>query len=224
MRLLSLIPVLIIVFTTANEGCNSDKSNLAKRKMKDTVINVSNERDTLVLAGGCFWCLEAVYQRMQGVEKVTSGYSNGNPLFKNPTYKEVCAGNTGYAEVVELVFNKNQTSLPELLEVFWRIHNPTTLNRQGNDEGTQYRSGIYYRNEEQRQLAYKSREAAEEAKLWEGKVVTEILPLENFYVAEDYHQNYYNNNPNQSYCVYVVGEKVEKFKKLFKQKLKKDLE
>lgn len=224
MRLFSLIPVLIIVFTTASDGCNSGKSSSSNRKMKDTVINVSNERDTLVLAGGCFWCMEAVYQRMQGVEKVTSGYSNGNPMFKNPAYKEVCTGNTGYAEVVELVFNKNQTSLPELLEVFWRIHDPTTLNRQGNDIGTQYRSGIYYRNEEQRQLAYKSREAAEESKLWEGKIVTEILPLENFYVAEDYHQNYYNNNPEQGYCVYVVGEKVEKFKKLFKQKLKKDLE
>lgn len=222
MRFISFLPVLIIVFT-ANDGCNSGKSNTtAKRKTKDTVINISNERDTIVLGGGCFWCLEAVYQRMKGIEKVTSGYSNGDPRFKNPTYKEVCTGNTGYAEVVELVYRKDSTSLAEILEVFWRIHNPTTLNRQGNDIGTQYRSGIYYSSEEQRQIAYKSREAVEESHLWEGKVTTEILPLSHYYEAEDYHQNYYNNNPEQGYCIYVVGEKVEKFKTLFKQKLREE--
>lgn len=179
----------------------------------------SSSLDTAVLAGGCFWCLDAVYRRMDGIVESISGYSNGT--VKNPSYREVCTGTTGHAEVVKLVFDPSKTSYAEILEVFWRIHNPTTLNRQGNDIGTQYRSGIYYLNEEQKKLAEQSRDAAAEAKLWDGTIVTEILPLENFYVAEDYHQDYFTNNPNQPYCVYVVGEKVDKFKKLFADKMKK---
>lgn len=219
MKLLSVIPILIIVYSTG-DGCNSKNNLSTTKKMKDTVINVSTQQDKLVLAGGCFWCLEAVYQRMKGVDKVVSGYSNGDARFKNPTYKEVCSGTSGYAEVVEITYNKDTVSLPELLEVFWRIHNPTTLNQQGNDKGTQYRSGIYYQSEEQRDIAIKSMQAAQESKLWEGTFYTEIKPLEHYYPAEDYHQNYYNNNPTEGYCVYVVGEKVKKFKELFNEKMK----
>ncbi len=174
--------------------------------------------DTAVLGGGCFWCLDAVYRRMKGVITVNSGYANG--ATKNPTYKEVCTGTTGHAEVVEILFDTTQCSYADILEVFWRIHNPTTLNRQGNDVGTQYRSGIYFTSETQKQIALKSKEAAEEAALWEGKFVTEIVPLASYYKAEEYHQDYFTNNPDQPYCIYVVGEKVDKFKKLFKEKLK----
>lgn len=175
--------------------------------------------DTAVLAGGCFWCLDAVYRRMEGIVDVESGYANGNT--PNPDYKEVCTGTTGYAEAVSIRFDTTKTSYAEILEVFWRIHNPTTLNRQGNDIGTQYRSGIYFRNETQKDIALKSKEAAEQAELWEGRFVTEIEPLSSYYPAEDYHQDYYTNNPGNSYCTYVVGEKVDKFKKLFAEKLKK---
>ncbi|MBL7812253.1 MAG: peptide-methionine (S)-S-oxide reductase MsrA [Bacteroidetes bacterium] len=178
----------------------------------------TSKLDTAVLAGGCFWCLDAVYRQMKGIELVTAGYSNGST--QNPTYEQVCSGTTGHAEVVSIVYDTSKTSYADILEVFWRIHNPTTLNRQGNDIGTQYRSGIYYMNETQKELALKSKAAAEESHLWEGKFVTEIQALHNYFPAEDYHQDYYTNNPGNSYCVYVVGEKVEKFKKLFRDKLK----
>lgn len=181
--------------------------------------NIQTEKlDTAILGGGCFWCLDAVYRRMKGIVSSESGYANGN--IKNPTYREVCSGLTGHAEVVKLVFDTSVTSFAEVLEVFWRIHNPTTLNRQGNDAGTQYRSGIYYLNEQQRDLAMKSRDAVKESQLWEGDIITEIVPLNAYYPAEDYHQDYYSINPDQPYCVYVVGEKVEKFKKAFKDKVR----
>ncbi len=175
--------------------------------------------DTCVLGGGCFWCLDAVYRRLPGVLNVVSGYSNGK--IANPTYREVCSGYTGCVEVVKIMFDTTKTSFAEILTVFWRIHNPTTLNKQGNDEGTQYRSGIYYRNNEQKELALYSLKAAEDAKLWDGKIVTEILPVEKYSDAEDYHQNYFENNPEQPYCIYVVGEKVKKFEEYMK-KYKRD--
>lgn len=174
--------------------------------------------DSIVLGGGCFWCLDAVYRNMKGIEKVECGYSNG--LVKKPTYKEVCTGRTQCVEVVKVYFNPKETSLEEILTVFWRIHDPTTLNRQGNDIGTQYRSGIYVSGEAQERLAQQSLHAARESGLWEGTIVTEIVPLKDYSVAEDYHQNYFEGNKTQPYCVFVVGEKVEKFKKLFKDKLK----
>jgi peptide-methionine (S)-S-oxide reductase len=155
---------------------------------------------------------------MKGVENVISGYSNG--LVKNPTYREVCTGRTGCAEVVRIEYDSSQVTYAELLEVFWRIHNPTTLNRQGNDVGTQYRSGIFYETEEQRLLAEASMAAAQESGLWEDPIVTVIEPLRDFSVAEDYHQDYYRQNPNQPYCTFVVGEKVKKFKELFADKQK----
>lgn len=181
-------------------------------------MNEERITDSIVLGGGCFWCLDAVYRNMKGIEKVECGYSNG--IVAKPTYKEVCTGRTECVEVVKVFYDSNQTNLEEILTVFWRIHDPTTLNRQGNDVGTQYRSGIYFINEEQKNMALKSKLAVEESQLWSGKIVTEILPLKDYSTAEDYHQDYFTNNPSNPYCTYVVGEKVEKFKKLFSEKIK----
>lgn len=224
----TLFLLLILAFT----ACNSEAKQSQNRKPNNThsaatnpqnqTMNQVNEQptDSCVIAGGCFWCLDAVYRQMQGIINVESGYSNG--AVKNPTYKEVCSGRTGHAEVTKIYFNPTITSYQQILEVFWRIHNPTTLNRQGNDIGTQYRSGIYFMNAEQERIAKASKKAVEESGLWaaDGKVVTEILPLDNYWPAEDYHQDYFANNPENQYCVYVVSEKVEKFKKAFAELLK----
>lgn len=167
--------------------------------------------ESIVIGGGCFWCLEAVYQMVEGVNAVTSGYAGGHK--KNPTYKEVCDETTGHAEVVKLEFNPNTISLERILEIFWTVHDPTTLNRQGNDAGTQYRSIILYQDDSQKKIAEESLKAA--AANWKNPIVTEIVSLEIFYPAEDYHQNYFRNNPYNSYCAYVVKPKVEKYKKVF---------
>lgn len=205
-----LLPMACTAFS--NKG-NVSSSNNLNEKMNEERIT-----DSIVLGGGCFWCLDAVYRNMKGIEKVECGYSNG--IVAKPTYKEVCTGRTECVEVVKVFYDSNQTNLEEILTVFWRIHDPTTLNRQGNDVGTQYRSGIYYVNEEQKTMALKSKLAVEESQLWSGKIVTEIVPLKDYSTAEDYHQDYFTNNPSNPYCTYVVGEKVEKFKKLFSEKIK----
>jgi peptide-methionine (S)-S-oxide reductase len=212
-RLSFLVLFFFSIFTACNANLKSNK-NTKSNSNKLAMQTDTSKLDTAYLAGGCFWCLDAVYRRMKGVENVISGYSNGSTI--KPSYEQVCTGRTGHAEVVSILYDTTQTSYAEILEVFWRVHNPTTLHRQGNDVGTQYRSGIYYTNETQKDIALKSMSAAAEAKLWENAIVTEILPLSNYSAAEDY----FANNPNNSYCVYVVGEKVEKFKKLFKEKLK----
>jgi peptide-methionine (S)-S-oxide reductase len=169
---------------------------------------------------GCFWCVEAIFQRVEGVIRVESGYSGGTK--ENPTYYEVTTGKTGHAEVIRIEYDESVVSFETLLEVFWHTHNPTTLNRQGADVGTQYRSVIFYHDEEQKETAIKSKIATERSKLWDDPIVTEISPLINYFVAEDYHQNYYNNNPNQGYCSYVIAPKVAKFMKDFKHLLKKE--
>ena len=167
--------------------------------------------DTITLGGGCFWCLEAVYERVRGVTQVVSGYSNGHVV--NPTYEQVCGGDTGHVEVVQVSYDTSQISLREILEIFFVIHDPTTLNRQGNDVGTQYRSGIYYRDAAQEAVA---REVlAEVNEHHRGRSVTEVVPLANYSRAEEYHQHYFANHPNQGYCAMVVAPKVEKFKKTF---------
>jgi peptide-methionine (S)-S-oxide reductase len=172
--------------------------------------------DTITLGGGCFWCLEAVYEKVDGVTAVESGYSNGH--VKNPTYEQVCRGDTGHAEVVRVSFDPERISLREILEIFFTIHDPTTLNRQGNDVGTQYRSGIYYRNPEQDRVA---REVlAEVDELHKGRTVTEVKPESDYSRAEAYHQHYFANNPNQGYCAFVVAPKVEKFKKTFASRVR----
>ena len=173
-----------------------------------------NYLDTATFGAGCFWCVEAVFQTIDGVEKVESGYSGGH--IKNPSYKEICNGNTGHAEVCQITFDPGLVTFDKLLEAFWMSHDPTTINRQGADVGTQYRSVVFYHNDEQKRLAesYKNRLNAERA--FQSPVVTEISPLINYYPAEDYHQDYFQNNPNQPYCAMVIGPKLEKFKKVFK--------
>ena len=171
------------------------------------------------LAGGCFWCLEAVYNELRGVESVVSGYAGGHD--PDPTYEAVCSETTGHAEVVQIAFDPDMVSFRELLEVFFTIHDPTTLNRQGNDVGTQYRSAIYYHNEEQRLIAEEVIEEITVAGLWDDPIVTEVTALDTFYEAEEYHQQYFEKNPFQPYCFVVVRPKVSKFRKKFVSKLKK---
>jgi peptide-methionine (S)-S-oxide reductase len=179
----------------------------------------SPQIETIVLGGGCFWCTEAVFDRVQGVTDVESGYSNGETI--NPSYEQVCTGRTGHAEVVRLEFDPQQITLREILEIFFVVHDPTTLNRQGNDVGTQYRSGIYYANEAQKQVAEEVIREIEESKTYRSPIVTEVKPLANYSTAEAYHQDYFLNNPNQGYCAFVVGPKVEKFQKTFAARVKK---
>jgi peptide-methionine (S)-S-oxide reductase len=174
--------------------------------------------ETATLGGGCFWCIEAVYQELKGVQKVVSGYAGGH--VKNPSYRAVCDGTTGHAEVTQISFDPTVISYEDILYVFWRVHDPTTLNRQGNDVGTQYRSIILYHGGAQKAVAEKSKHETEASGLWPHKLVTEIAPFEEFYPAEAYHQNYYRNNPNQSYCTFVIDPKVKKFRKEFKDQLK----
>ena len=171
------------------------------------------------LAGGCFWCLEAVYNELQGVESVVSGYAGGHD--PDPTYEAVCSETTGHAEVVQIAFDPDMVSFRELLEVFFTIHDPTTLNRQGNDVGTQYRSAIYYHDEQQRLIADEVIEEMTVAGLWDDPIVTEVTALDTFYEAEEYHQQYFEKNPFQPYCFVVVRPKVSKFRKKFISKLKK---
>ncbi|MCS7078135.1 MAG: peptide-methionine (S)-S-oxide reductase MsrA [Bacteroidia bacterium] len=178
---------------------------------------VSPNAQTATLAGGCFWCIEAIYLEVEGVERVVSGYTGGHK--PNPTYEQVCSGNTGHAEAVEIKFNPDKISYKEILEIFFTIHDPTTLNRQGNDIGTQYRSAIFYHTPEQKAIAETVIKEAQNQ--WQNPIVTELVPAQTFYKAEDYHQNYYNLHPNQGYCAVVISPKIAKFRKTFKDKLKK---
>lgn len=177
-----------------------------------------NQLELATFGAGCFWCTEAVFQNVKGVSKVVSGYAGGK--VKNPTYREICTGTTGHAEVAQITFDPTRVSFEELLEVFWNTHDPTTLNRQGADEGTQYRSVVFYHNDEQRKAAENYKIQLEVSKVFKNPIVTEISPLPDYYPAENYHQNYFELNPNQSYCQFVVRPKVEKFKKQFHSKLK----
>lgn len=169
------------------------------------------------LATGCFWCTEAVFQQLKGVKSVTSGYSGGH--VDNPSYEQVITGQTGHAEVCQIEFDSEQISFEDILEVFFGTHDPTTLNRQGSDVGPQYRSAIFYHNEEQRVIAERVKSELGESGTWKNLIVTEITAFGKFYPAEDHHQNYFKNNPNQSYCRYVIAPKVQKFEKTFKLKL-----
>jgi peptide-methionine (S)-S-oxide reductase len=171
------------------------------------------------LAGGCFWCLEAVFREVDGVEKVTSGYTGGTTI--NPTYQEVCTGNTGHAEAVQLVFNPGKISYREILRVFFSVHDPTTLNRQGADMGTQYRSVIFYHDDRQRAVAEAVIKELTEAHLWKKSIVTEVVPLDKFYPAEDYHREYFSRHPEQSYCQVVISPKVNEFRKQWTERLKR---
>jgi peptide-methionine (S)-S-oxide reductase len=178
-----------------------------------------NKKEIATLGSGCFWCTEAIFQELEGVEKVESGYMGGQTL--NPTYKDICTGETGHAEVCQITFNPEIISFTDLLEVFWQVHNPTTLNRQGADVGTQYRSVIFYHSEEQKQIAENIMTELEKSGAWDDPIVTEISAADKFYKAENYHQNYFNQNKSQPYCSFVIKPKQEKFRKAFKDKLKK---
>ena len=193
----------------------------AQPKIEDK-MDEQNKYEVATFGAGCFWCTEAVFQRLKGVVKVESGYSGGS--VPNPTYEAVCTGKTGHAECTQITFDPKIISYKELLEVFWKTHDPTTLNRQGADAGTQYRSVIFYHNDEQKQLAGKYKNELTSAKIWSDPVVTEISSFRKFYKAEDYHQNYYNQNSNQPYCSFVITPKLDKFKKIFAEKLKNDSE
>jgi peptide-methionine (S)-S-oxide reductase len=209
--------LLISLFACVQEGNTQSKSKKAKTSNNQLLTNTA--MDTATFGAGCFWCVEAIFQRVEGVHKVVSGYMGGNT--KNPTYKEVCTGTTNHAEVCQVIYDPTKVSFEELLEIFWKTHDPTTLNRQGADVGTQYRSAIFYHNETQKQLAEKYKKALIDEKVFERPIVTEIAPAQELYIAEDYHQNYFNDNPNQGYCAFVIAPKVEKFRKVFKAKLKK---
>lgn len=219
------LPLLLLGLTflsSAISGCQptSSPSDISMSTPSFPPDQAPEGKSYAVLAGGCFWCTEAIYVEMIGVEKVESGYTGGQ--IKNPAYREVCTGRTGHAEGVRITFDPELVSYGQLLEVFWRTHDPTTLNRQGADVGTQYRSAIFPQDEEQERVARASMAAAEEAGLWDDPIVTTIEPAAAFYVAEDYHQDYYARNPDQGYCVAVVGPKVKKFKALFADKLKSE--
>ena len=181
------------------------------------------DNDNLKMAtfgSGCFWCTEAVFERVEGVYSVVSGYAGGK--VDNPTYEQICSGTTGHAEAIQITYSPDIISYDEILQIFWKTHDPTTLNRQGNDVGTQYRSVIFYHDDEQKQLAEKYKKELDASGAWKNPIVTEIFPLTKFYQAEDYHQNYYENNPNQGYCAFIIAPKLEKFEKVFKDKLKRD--
>jgi len=180
---------------------------------------MSKDLQKATLGGGCFWCTEAIYLELKGVVEVKPGYSGGH--VKNPSYKQVCEGTTGHAEVVQITFDTEVVSFSEILEVFFMTHDPTTLNRQGNDVGPQYRSAIFYHNEEQKEVAERVINLFEKEEVYSRPIVTEVTEFEKFYIAEDYHINYYARNKTQGYCQFVVAPKLEKFKKIFKDQLKK---
>jgi len=209
---------LIILSIIILSSCRTDYTKPEEKRAKMENFETS-KMDTATFGAGCFWCTEAVFQSLKGVYKVTSGYSGGEK--ENPTYEEVCAGFTGHAEVNRIIFNPEEISFAELLEVFWRTHDPTTLNRQGNDIGAQYRSVVFYHNAEQKEKAEYYKDKLTKENIWDKPIVTEITQFSKFYPAEDYHQNYYNNNPGQGYCSLVITPKIEKFRKIFASKLKK---
>ncbi|MDF2158032.1 peptide-methionine (S)-S-oxide reductase MsrA [Algoriphagus sp. CAU 1675] len=192
----------------------------AEFDLPQTPVVVPEGQDVITLGGGCFWCTEAVFQRLNGVVRVISGYSGG--FVENPTYEEICSGTTGHAEVVQIFFDPKIIRLEAILEVFWATHDPTTLNRQGADVGPQYRSVVFYHHPEQKQIVTHQRDQIEEAKVFESPLVTEITAFSNFYPAEKYHQDYFNQHGGQPYCQFVILPKVEKLKKFFAARLKNE--
>jgi peptide-methionine (S)-S-oxide reductase len=196
------------------------KANQSNNNAEGSTSMAGANLDTATFGEGCFWCTEAVFQRLEGVVSVESGYSGGT--IPNPSYEQVCTGTTGHAEVTQVTYDPSKVSYDELLQVFWKTHDPTTLNRQGNDSGTQYRSVIFYHNATQKELAEKYKKELNASGAWKDPIVTEISPFKTFYKAESYHQDYYNNNTNKPYCMFVIGPKLDKFEKVFKDKLKKD--
>jgi len=216
MILLHRIAVIVTAFITLTGSACSQQHDVPPPTTSTSMS--TSQRDTATLAGGCFWCIEAVFQRLDGVDTVISGYIGGTVA--NPTYKAVCDGTTGHAEACQVIFDPSVVSYADILHVFFTAHDPTTLNRQGNDVGTQYRSAIFYHSDEQRATAQDYIKQLTEAGTWSEPIVTELKPATTFYVAEDYHQNYYDQNGSQPYCSFVVRPKVEKFLKKFGDRVK----
>jgi len=214
MRTLTIITGLLLLALSA---CSQGKKQNNQSGESNKKMNKGMELATL--GGGCFWCVEGVFRELKGVEKVVSGYSGG--FKENPGYREVCEGSTGHAEVAQLSYDPSVISFEEILEVFFLVHDPTTLNRQGNDVGTQYRSAVFYHNPEQKAVAESVIAALNKSGAWPNPIVTEVSAFEKFWPAEDYHQNYYNQNSSQSYCQFVIAPKLEKFEKVFGEKLRK---
>ncbi len=208
---------LILIFILSLQAGSCRNYHPVKQSVNDIAMSQCND-DTITLGAGCFWCVEAIFQQLKGVHSVESGYSGGHTV--NPTYREVCTGTTNHAEVCQITYDPAIISFTEILEVFWKTHDPTTLNRQGADIGTQYRSAIFYHTGEQKQIAEEMKARLNAAGIWQDPVVTEIVPFEKFYQAEAYHQEYYFQNTSQPYCSTVITPKLEKFKKVFSDKLK----
>ena len=207
--------VLSLIFSS----CTAKEKPVVKEEFKEPVkVKVKEGMEVATFAGGCFWCTEAVFLEIKGVEKVVSGYIGGKTI--NPTYKDICTGETGHAEAIQITFNPNEVAYEDLLEVFFGTHDPTTLNRQGADVGTQYRSEIFYHSEAQKTKAENYIQLLEKEKLYDKKIVTKVSSATKFYLAEDYHQNYYNQNSSQGYCQMVIAPKLEKLRKYYKSKLK----
>lgn len=220
MKSISIQRIIALVLILISGSCSLSSKHLPDNTTNSSKpMTISKENtDTVILAGGCFWCTEAIFQRLKGVDTVISGYSGGQ--IKNPTYREVCSGLTGHAEALEVVYDKSVISLTDLLEVFFKTHDPTTLNRQGADAGTQYRSAVFYKTPEQKEVAERVIKTLNEGHAFDDPIVTEVTAFTNFYPAEDYHQNYYNDNKEQGYCRVVIHPKLDKLEKLFRDKLK----
>jgi peptide-methionine (S)-S-oxide reductase len=214
------VALLLGAFIFINLSCaqSSDKKENNMENLPKTIVEVPEGLEVATLGGGCFWCTEAIYQDLIGIEKVLSGYSGG--YLAKPTYKQVTSGTTGHAEVIQVFYDPATISFEEILEIFWSTHDPTTLNRQGADVGPQYRSAVFYHSESQKEMAELYKNKLNESGAFDKPIVTEVTPFSNFYVAEDYHQNYFNDNGMQPYCQFVIRPKVEKFRKVFAEKLK----
>jgi peptide-methionine (S)-S-oxide reductase len=219
-KLTLLLSALLGFMASACSSSPSGTTTVATNDIKSSAeMNTTGSYDTATFGGGCFWCIEAIFLELKGVKEVASGYSGG--ARENPTYEQVCSGATGHAEVVRVIYDPAVITYDDLLEVFWSIHDPTTLNRQGADVGTQYRSVVFYHNEQQRSLAEGYKSKLNTSGAFSDPVVTEISPMKNFYIAENYHQNYYNENSSQPYCSLVIRPKMEKFRKVFSERLKR---
>lgn len=221
MKSKQLLPIILLILCA---GCAGKQKEISNEVSEEKQIEKPMEKkdstglDTATFGAGCFWCVEAIFLEVKGVHSVKSGYAGGKK--KNPTYEEICSGSTGHAEVTQIIYDPTITSFKELLEVFWEIHDPTTLNKQGNDVGPQYRSAVFYHNLTQKEGAEFYKKKLNEEKAYSKPVITEVSPMTKFYRAEDYHQDYYKNNSSQTYCVYVIRPKLDKFRLAFKHKLK----
>ena len=215
MKIVLSVSAFVLFFSCGNKEV---KAQNVKSKNKESKVIMNDSVQVATFAGGCFWCTEAIFLEVKGVQKVVSGYTGG--FIKNPAYREVCNGTTGHAEAIQITFNPKEVAYEDLLEIFFATHDPTTLNRQGADEGTQYRSAIFYHNDEQKKQAENYIQLIEKEKLYSNPIVTQLEPAAPFYLAEDYHQNYYNQNQEQGYCRMVISPKLEKLRKYYASKLK----